>query len=109
MPCRRRGGRDANAQGSGRREGPRPTDGDARNSTRTDNRAASATLRLHRTEWSSVWRTDRHVVSDAVASTTGALTALLSRLEEPGAHVGRKHLAIPRGMSIGGRLKDDPH
>ena len=74
-------------------------------STRTDNRATSATLRLHRTYRSSVWRTDRYVASGAVASTTGAMTALLSRLEEPGAHVEREHLAIPRGMSSGGALR----
>jgi hypothetical protein len=36
-----------NAPGSGWRDGPRRCDGDARNSTRTNRRAAPATLRLH--------------------------------------------------------------
>ncbi len=45
-------------------------------SARTDSRAASATLRLHRTYRSSVWRRDRYVASDAVASTTGATDSI---------------------------------
>jgi len=45
-------------------------------STRTDNRAASATLRLHRTYQSRVWRRDRYVASNAVASTTGATDSI---------------------------------
>jgi hypothetical protein len=36
------------------------------------------------------------------------LTALLSRLEEPGAHVRREHLAIPRGASAGGLCQGCP-
>lgn len=39
-------------------------------------RAASATLSLHRTYRSSVWRTDRYVATDAAASTTGAISSV---------------------------------
>jgi hypothetical protein len=45
-------------------------------SARADCRAASASLRLHRTNRSSAWRTDRYVASDAVASTTGAINSI---------------------------------
>ena len=45
--CRRPAAQVATLIRSGRRDGPRRYDGDARNSTRRDSRAAPATLRLH--------------------------------------------------------------
>ena len=72
MLCRRRGGAGAIAQGSGRREGPRHADGDARNSTRTDNRAAPATLTLHLDVSIPRQAQDRYVAKNAFASATEA-------------------------------------
>src|SRR5207253_4384808 len=61
------------AQGSGWRDGPRRFDGGARrNSTRTDSRAAPATLRLHLDVAILRQAPDRYVAKNAFASATEA-------------------------------------
>jgi hypothetical protein len=72
MLCRRHGYSGGNAQGSGWRDGPRRSDGDARNSTRTDRRAASATPRLHLDASILRQAQDRYVAKDALTSATEA-------------------------------------
>ena len=79
MFCRRRGYSGGNAQGSGWRDGPRRFDGDARNSTRTDNRAAPATLRLHLDVSILLQAQDRYVAKNAFASRPRQLTTLPGR------------------------------
>ena len=80
--------------------------GRAKSSTRTNSRAAPATLRLH-LDVSILRRAqDRYVAKNAFASATEATESCLAALEEPGAHIKREHLAIPRGMSPEGRRKD---
>ena len=78
------------------------------NSTRTDSRAAPATLRLHLDASILRQAQDRYVSKDAVASATEATKPrCLVSLEEPGAHIKREHRATPRGMSLTGRRKGD--
>ena len=72
MFCRRRGSSGGNAQGSGWRDGPRRDDEDARNRTRTDSRAAPATLRLHLDASILRQAQDRYVAKNAFASATEA-------------------------------------
>jgi hypothetical protein len=84
---------------SGWRDGPRRSDGDARNSTRTDNRAAPATLRLHLDVSILRQAQDRYVAKNALASATEATRqCCLAAMEEPGAHIKHEHLATPLGM-----------
>jgi hypothetical protein len=70
--CRRRGYSGGNAQGSGRHDGPRRFDGDARSSTRTDSCAVPATLRLHLDVSILRQAQDRYVAKNAFASATEA-------------------------------------
>ncbi len=94
------GSSGGNAQGSGWRDGTRRFDGDARNSTRTDSRAAPATLGLHRDVPFPRQARNRYVALDALASATEATKQrCLVAIEKPGAHVKREHRATPRGMS----------
>ena len=72
MFCKRHGYSGGNAQGSGWRDGPRRFDGDARNSTRTNSRAAPATLRLHLDVSILRQAQDRYVAKNAFASATEA-------------------------------------
>ena len=91
-------------------EGPRHADGDARNSTRTDSRATFATLRLHRTYRSSVWRTDRYVASDAVASTTEASNNVAWPLLKNQAFTSGANTWPPlAGCLLTDRRRGDPH
>ena len=116
MLCGRPGGRGANAQGSGRREGPRHTDGDARNSTRMDSRAASATLRLHRTSRSAsgagpLRRLGRFRVRDRGNKTTllGLLRRTMrSRLARTLGHPAREKEKALGPCELRALLRDEP-
>jgi hypothetical protein len=75
-----------------------PTGTREANSTRTDSRAAPATLRLHLDVSILRQAQDCYVAKNAFAFTTEAKRCLVS-LEEPGAQIKREHLATPLGMS----------
>jgi hypothetical protein len=78
------------------------------NNTRTDSRAAPATLRLHLDVSILRQAQDRYVAKNAFASATEATRqCCLAAIEEPGAHIKHEHLATPRGMSLTGRRKGD--
>jgi hypothetical protein len=68
MLCRRPAAQVATLKGCGWRDGPRRVDGDARNSTRTNSRAAPATLRLHLDASIPRQAPDRYVAKNAFAS-----------------------------------------
>ena len=70
------------------------------NNTRTDSRAAPATLRLHLDVSILRQAQDRYVAKNAFASVTEATRqCCLAAIEESGAHVKHEHLATPLGMS----------
>jgi hypothetical protein len=70
------------------------------NNTRTDSRAAPATLRLHLDVSIPRQAQDRYVAKNAFASATEATRrCCLAAIEEPGAHMKLERLATPRGIS----------
>jgi hypothetical protein len=69
------------------------------NSTRTDSRAAPATLRLHLGVSILRQAQDRYVALGRLSvHDRGTKTMLPGCYEEPGAHVKHEHLATPLGM-----------
>ena len=76
-----------------------PTGTRDENSTRTDSRAAPATLRMHLDVSILRQAQDRYVAKNAFASATEATRqCCLAAIEEPGAHIKHEHLATLLGM-----------
>ena len=108
--CRRRGYSGGNAQGSGWRDGPRRSDGDARSSTRTDSRTAPATLRLHLDVSILRHAQDRYVAKNAFASVTEATDNVAWPLLKNQALTSSVNTRPPlAGCLLTGRRKGDPH
>ena len=99
-----------NAQGSGWRDGPRRFDTHVRRSTRTDSRAAPATLRLHLDVSILRQAQDRYVAKNAFASATEATDNVVSPLFKNRVLTSSMNTWPPlSGCLLIGRRKRDPH